>query len=318
MVLPALAGARRGPARGAAHLQGGPHLPPAPSREVSIQRSRLANYVGSLMDYVFRCYSPALCRFISADTIVPGAGNSQAYNRYMYVLGNPLGRTDPSGHGACDGKSNDEFFQCRWFTAHGYEENNGNWRHTGVVDFEDLGIVTDLLVEAGMTWLSGDKNWEWKELTSVATGVSHLLFRVGSGTLAKLLGGVIVSLVRMADGVNGCKGAAACKVSDTRVEFHDGLNTYDFEGRGGVAVHELAHIIGTVIKAGDVKTPFFSVFPHDASRFFSAYGESNNVAGNGEYFSEAVFRWVYPKAAGDPKEWALTIDQANWLAAHLR
>ncbi len=58
------------------------------------------------MDYVARGYSPALCRFVSADTIAPGAGNPQAFNRYMYVVGNPLKYSDPSGHVQsceCDG-----------------------------------------------------------------------------------------------------------------------------------------------------------------------------------------------------------------------
>ncbi len=62
------------------------------------QRAGPANYVGSLTDYVARFYSPALGRFVSADTIVPGTGKSQSYNRYMYVSGNPLSRIDPSGH----------------------------------------------------------------------------------------------------------------------------------------------------------------------------------------------------------------------------
>jgi hypothetical protein len=38
---------------------------------------------------------------LSADTIVPGAANPQAYNRYSYVLNNPLRYIDPSGHGQC-------------------------------------------------------------------------------------------------------------------------------------------------------------------------------------------------------------------------
>jgi RHS repeat-associated protein len=50
-----------------------------------------------------RYYAPRLGRFVSADSIVPGAGNPLAWDRYAYVDGNPLRYTDPSGHGACDG-----------------------------------------------------------------------------------------------------------------------------------------------------------------------------------------------------------------------
>jgi hypothetical protein len=50
------------------------------------------------MDYNARFFSPALGRFISADTIVPGAGNPVAFNRYAYALNSPLMRIDPSGH----------------------------------------------------------------------------------------------------------------------------------------------------------------------------------------------------------------------------
>jgi hypothetical protein len=35
-------------------------------------------------------YSPTLGRFIQPDSIVPGAGNPQAYNRYSYVLNDPI------------------------------------------------------------------------------------------------------------------------------------------------------------------------------------------------------------------------------------
>ncbi|MBK8616274.1 MAG: hypothetical protein IPN96_03990 [Anaerolineales bacterium] len=37
-------------------------------------------------------------RFTQADTIIPGAGNSSAWDRYAYTLNNPLRYTDPSGH----------------------------------------------------------------------------------------------------------------------------------------------------------------------------------------------------------------------------
>ena len=41
--------------------------------------------------------NPTLGRFISPDTIVPGVGDPQAWNRYAYVANNPLRFTDPSG-----------------------------------------------------------------------------------------------------------------------------------------------------------------------------------------------------------------------------
>ncbi|MBU1747801.1 MAG: discoidin domain-containing protein, partial [Chloroflexi bacterium] len=53
-----------------------------------------------LYDYGARFYDPLLGRFVSADTIVPGAGNPQALNRYSYVFNNPLKYTDPTGHWA--------------------------------------------------------------------------------------------------------------------------------------------------------------------------------------------------------------------------
>ncbi|MBU0493168.1 MAG: hypothetical protein KKA73_26840, partial [Chloroflexi bacterium] len=51
-----------------------------------------------LYDYGARFYDPLLGRFVSADTVVPEPGNPQAFNRYSYVLNNPLRYTDPSGH----------------------------------------------------------------------------------------------------------------------------------------------------------------------------------------------------------------------------
>ncbi len=45
-----------------------------------------------------RFYSADIGRFLSPDTMVPGASDPQALNRYSYVLNNPLTYTDPGGH----------------------------------------------------------------------------------------------------------------------------------------------------------------------------------------------------------------------------
>ena len=44
-----------------------------------------------------RIYDPLLGRFLSADIVVQNPGSLQSYNRYSYVMNNPLTLTDPSG-----------------------------------------------------------------------------------------------------------------------------------------------------------------------------------------------------------------------------
>jgi len=43
-------------------------------------------------------YWPGAGRFISADTVVPGPGNPQSWNRYSYVFNSPLKHKDDTGH----------------------------------------------------------------------------------------------------------------------------------------------------------------------------------------------------------------------------
>ncbi|MEP7097713.1 MAG: RHS repeat-associated core domain-containing protein, partial [Dokdonella sp.] len=45
-----------------------------------------------------RIYDPRLARFIQADPFVSNAANLQSYNRYSYVLNNPMMTTDPTGY----------------------------------------------------------------------------------------------------------------------------------------------------------------------------------------------------------------------------
>jgi RHS repeat-associated protein len=48
-----------------------------------------------------RVYDPALGRFLSADILVQAPYDTQSFNRYSYVLNNPLSLNDPSGY--CSG-----------------------------------------------------------------------------------------------------------------------------------------------------------------------------------------------------------------------
>ena len=51
-----------------------------------------------LMYYVARWYDSDIGHFIQADTIVPGAGNVIAWNRFGYAVYNPIRYSDPTGH----------------------------------------------------------------------------------------------------------------------------------------------------------------------------------------------------------------------------
>jgi hypothetical protein len=50
------------------------------------------------MHFNARYMSPLIGRFLSADSIVPEPGNPQAFNRFSYVINNPLRLVDPTGH----------------------------------------------------------------------------------------------------------------------------------------------------------------------------------------------------------------------------
>jgi RHS repeat-associated protein len=50
------------------------------------------------MYYKARWYDSTLGRFAQPDSIVPGAGDPRAWDRYSYVKNNPVNFSDPSGH----------------------------------------------------------------------------------------------------------------------------------------------------------------------------------------------------------------------------
>jgi len=45
-----------------------------------------------------RVYDPTLARFMTPDPFIQSPDNLQSYNRYSYVVNNPLGYTDPTGY----------------------------------------------------------------------------------------------------------------------------------------------------------------------------------------------------------------------------
>ena len=114
-----------------------------------------------LMFYNARWYDPALGRFAQADTIIPAPYNPQSYDRFAYVLNNPLSYKDPSGHCAVgsdghikqtDGKISktdctvDDFEKLswkqrlEWLNLFVQEHNLGNW-------FDDIKNAIEFMMD---------------------------------------------------------------------------------------------------------------------------------------------------------------------------
>jgi len=108
--------------------------------------------------YNARFYDAKLGRFAQADTIVPGAGNVLALDRYAYVKNNSLRYTDPSGH-----FSEDEM--CEYW---GYCGDNAEERAK-----EELGALHHVMWDTPITW--GDIAFIENESGDIST-IMFMLF----------------------------------------------------------------------------------------------------------------------------------------------
>ena len=82
-----------------------------------------SNQAARLIDFAFRRYSPSQGRWISPDPAGIGAvnpANPQTWNRYAYVMNNPLSFTDPSGLAGgvgCRNATNSNRADCMRYSA---------------------------------------------------------------------------------------------------------------------------------------------------------------------------------------------------------
>jgi RHS repeat-associated protein len=116
-----------------------------------------------LMDYNARMYSPLLGRFIQPDTIVPGAGNSQSWNRMSYVVNNPVRLVDPTGHITCEEKENGICVQNSDATAGGQKLKAGSVQ-------ERINQFSNVIVDKKFSYDEKKKLLETLEKISVAHG----------------------------------------------------------------------------------------------------------------------------------------------------
>jgi len=115
---------------------------------------KLDDGMGGIMDYRARLYSLSLGMFIQPDNIIPYPANPQNWNRFSYVLNNPLRYIDPTGHAnVCAGSNADPecFVPDPWTPAisnYGVTVNGGTTRDRDQIEYElasMASVINDLV-----------------------------------------------------------------------------------------------------------------------------------------------------------------------------
>lgn len=157
-----------------------------------------------LMYYGSRWYDPALSRFAQADSIIPGAGNPQAYDRYAYVFNNPINGTDPTGHITCSSEN----------------DNLGS----------DYCITYQKLLNIGWQLIGTD--WILEELKTIYQTALDIATAIGGIDLIyQLFGEVIFEKIDMKNPKDGATGSA----------HHVYLSKNRTDWNKWSIVHELGH-----------------------------------------------------------------------------
>lgn len=229
-----------------------------------------------------RIYDPAIGRFMSADPHIQYPANSQSYNRYSYVLNNPLSYTDPSG-----------FFLSKIFKAIA--------KPIKKLISSRIGRIA---LAAGAAWLSGGATtaWltggHWTISAAVDAGVEVGIGTIAAAGAASGFAGALVSTGSIKAAVKGAvfggvsagvargiaqAAATNSALADLAAATH-GLST---DALHGLAQGALSEAFG-----GDFVSGFSGAFAgHAAGRF-----SKNFLRGDGAHFVAA--RTLVASAAG--------------------
>lgn len=208
-----------------------------------------------------RVYDPLLGRFMSADPYIQAPGYSQSYNRYAYVMNNPLVLVDPSGYWSLGG-----FFHSIFHAA----GDAFRW----VVDTtigKPLAWVGEQLAKGGR-WLQ--QNWKTVAIVALAVWIgpaSSLLLAVVEGAAlgglsAALYGGGPDEILRGAL-IGGATAGAFYGVGSAGIQ-----NEFAAAGAHGVVGG-----LSSVASGGDFQSGFLSA---GVTRLSSSY---TNLSSNRGY-----------------------------------
>ena len=238
--------------------------PPAELGHVDVHRGftghEMLRHLG-LVHMNGRVYDPITGRFLSADPFVQSPGNLQNFNRYSYVLNNPLSYTDPSGY----------FFKKIWEKRLGFLKKY--WRPI-------VAIVATVVTAGWAAWaIAGFQGTFLGALGAMATGGFSAVgaFTLGQSMAIGFIGGFAGGLV----GTGSLRGAlmggfAGAMAAGIGYGFENGLS--DTFGRFKEVARAAAHGInggvmselgGGSFRAGFLGGAFGSLASHTGPQFES-------------------------------------------------
>jgi RHS repeat-associated protein len=267
-----------------------------------------------LLFYNARWYDPSLGRFLQADTIVPGAGNPQAYDRYAYTLNNPIKYIDPSGHLSCsaahvaDGDCSDATLENILSDVYGVSLVEGN---LGNFSEEEIRAIYRAVVAVGDKFRQlGDE---------LASGEA---FKNNFGYT------IIVKGNKAADGTSGglsteCQGigTGGCTTNANLINFVEmsGSSTNDISRMEHNVVHEFGHSYDMSLGYGPRNDMSYSLYNYREQILRPNMYEGrldwqqNLTVSPGETFADMFIAWTYDTWNTDPNNRGYVSSAQNWM-----
>jgi RHS repeat-associated protein len=284
-----------------------------------------------LMFYNARMYDPALGRFTSADTIVPGG--VQGLDRYAYANNSPVMYIDPSGHviqkalyfegdGPLPMASYGVFFAGKW------KANDMLNIAQGV---RDVGTKSALVREKGESAAGAFQSGFGTDSTPLYFlhgNTSNEFWDDGSGDIEKPDGTLVPRGCEISAG--GCTVGLTTRTNGQRVYLIKfvTMSSNPLSARNNV-VHELGHLFGSQIAGYTAMSKAIDRYPEIFGRLSTSrnYGfassgfpwqqATHNVDWYYEVFADQFLGWTYDtwqtsERGGLRASW-MNVNMASWL-----
>jgi len=233
-----------------------------------------------------RQYAPSMGRFLTQDTWGGDANSPMSFNRWMYVQGNPINATDPSGY-ITKKESSDAMKILRELKSKYNINIPSDWGYrlyTSVIPEyidETLGFLSDC------QWTDG--SWRnLKELQLTRDGIEAMATKMGGAGafLSSMFGPVTIR--RMPDDYHNNDGkTVAWTILDVKL-YNGTFNDTDDFARGTV-VHELAHVWDTR------QFPIFRL----STNMISKTKSFKQVCDTGYNGNKVNCRWIYDQSSAN-------------------